>query len=53
MVAENVKFCIVIVIDILFSLYFTFLIILPDAGAISTSAAFLYMLMTQFVRAHC
>ena len=49
-VAVNVKPCILIVLDIPFkrtslpgalSLYFTFLIILPDAGAISTSASFL------------
>ena len=50
MIATSLKPCIVIVLDIPFNcttrtgaldLYFMFLIILPDAGAISTSAAFL------------
>ena len=52
MIAVSVKPCIVNVLHILFQntplpgafdLYFTFLVILPDAGAISTSAEFLYM----------
>ena len=59
----NVKPCIVIVLEILFKrtnqtgaldLYFKFLVILPDAGAISTSAEFLLILSTnsngQFVQ---
>ena len=51
MIAVSVKPCIVNVLHIpfqntpltgAFDLYFTFLVILPDAGAISTSAEFLY-----------
>ena len=50
MIAVSVKPCIVNVLHIpfqntplpgAFDLYFTFLVILPDAGAISTSAEFL------------
>ena len=50
MIARSVKPCIVNVLHIpfqntplpgAFDLYFTFLVILPDAGAISTSAEFL------------
>ena len=53
MIAANVKPCIVKVLHIPFQntpepgaldLYFTFLVILPDAGAISTSAEFLSFL---------
>ena len=53
MIAASVKPCIVKVLHIPFQntpepgaldLYFTFLVILPDAGAISTSAEFLFML---------
>ena len=52
MIAVIVKPCIVIVLDIPFyctpcsgalDLYFMFLIILSNAGAISTSAAFLFV----------
>ena len=51
MIAASVKPCIVNVLHIPFlntpepgalDLYFTFLVILPDAGAISTSAEFLF-----------
>ena len=51
MIAVSVKPCIVNVLHIpfqntplpgAFDLYFTFLVILPDAGAISTSAEFLF-----------
>ena len=53
MIAASVKACIVNVLYIPFQntpypgtldLYFTFLVILPDADAISTSAAFLLMI---------
>ena len=52
MIAASVKPCIVIGLDTpfkhaplpgAFDLYFTFLVILPDAGAISTSAEFLFL----------
>ena len=52
MIAVSVKPCIVNVLHIpfqntplpgAFDLYFTFLVILPDAGAISTSAEFLFL----------
>ena len=52
MIAVSVKPCIVNVLHIpfqntplpgAFDLYFTFLVILPDAGAISTSAEFLFI----------
>ena len=52
MIAASVKPCIVNVLHIPFQntpepgaldLYFTFLVILPDAGAISTSAEFLFV----------
>ena len=52
MIAVSVKPCIVNVLHIpfqntplpgAFDIYFTFLVILPDAGAISTSAEFLFI----------
>ena len=57
MIAVSVKPCIVNVLHIpfqntplpgAFDLYFTFLVILPDAGAISTSAEFLFSLSEKF-----
>ena len=59
MIAVSVKPCIVNVLHIpfqntplpgAFDLYFTFLVILPDAGAISTSAEFLYIEKTGVCR---
>ena len=53
-IVASVKLGIVIVLDMVFmhaprpsalDLYFTFLVIFPDAGAISTSAAFLFPLV--------
>ena len=58
MIAASVKACIVNVLHIPFQntpypgaldLYFMFLVILPDAGAISTSAEFLLYVSKQFI----
>ena len=59
MIAVSVKPCIVNVLHIpfqntplpgAFDLYFTFLVILPDAGAISTSAEFLFYIVLEQTR---
>ena len=61
MIAASVKPCIVNVLHTPFQntpytgvldLYFTFLVILPDLGAISTSAEFLLSFFEQFELSH-